>query len=143
MILELEAKPAKIDQEHKRGANEFKRSPASGFYYDSGSSESKGVKKTPTRPVPQSGQKLLLTGYLNSPEVKPMHCRRTLDQFSYHMLNSTESRDKGQVAYRWARTSKPSVNAKDRPIIMVDQLWLWVLQDGECIIVQVLDMKGY
>src|SRR6187549_1522233 len=26
---------------------------------------------------------LLLTGYANSPRTKPLHCRRTLDQFSY------------------------------------------------------------
>jgi hypothetical protein len=81
----------------------------------------------------QSNESLLLEGYLESPEVKPMHCRRTLDQFSYYMLESTELRDKGQVAYRWAKKLKHLVKKEDRPIIMVDQLWLWVLHDGTVI----------
>lgn len=73
----------------------------------------------------------LLSGYLDSKRTKPVHCRRTLDQFLYYMLHSTEARDKTQVAYRWAKA--PSVCPKDRPILMVDQLWLWVLHDGTII----------
>ncbi|KAL2192757.1 hypothetical protein P885DRAFT_46914 [Corynascus similis CBS 632.67] len=73
----------------------------------------------------------LLRGYLDSKHVRPVHCRRTLDQFSYYMLNSTEARDKSQVAYRWAKS--PEVEAKNRPIIMVDQLWLWAFRDGTVI----------
>jgi len=84
------------------------------------------------RAAPQSNEKLLLAGYLDPKEGKPVHCRRTLDQFSYSMLKSTERRDKSQVAYRWAKTFEPHYDAKDRPIIMVDQLWLWVLHDGKC-----------
>ncbi len=75
----------------------------------------------------------LLSGYLDSKQVKPVHCRRTLDQFSYYMLNSTEARDKGQVSYRWARDPKVCAHAKNRPIVMVDQLWLWAFQDGTVI----------
>jgi len=74
---------------------------------------------------------LLLTGYANSPGTKPLHCRRTLDQFSYYMLESTERRDNSQVAYRWAKRARKGCPAKDRPIIMVDQLWLWALRDGQ------------
>jgi hypothetical protein len=73
----------------------------------------------------------LLSGYLDSKQVKPVHCRRTLDQFSYYMLNSTEARDKSQVAYRWAKNV--GVEAKNRPIVMVDQLWLWAFHDGTVI----------
>jgi len=72
----------------------------------------------------------LLRGYLDSRQVKPVHCRRTLDQFSYYMLNSTEARDKSQVAYRWARSPGVCAEAKNRPIVMVDQLWMWALHDG-------------
>lgn len=35
-----------------------------------------------------------------------------------------------QVIYRWAKKWHENVPAKDRPILMVDQLWLWVLNDG-------------
>ncbi|KAL2268270.1 hypothetical protein VTJ83DRAFT_3116 [Remersonia thermophila] len=73
----------------------------------------------------------LLNGYLDSGEVEPVHCRRTLDQFSYYMLGSTEARDKDQVAYRWAK--HPHICPKNRPIVMVDQLWIWVLHDGTII----------
>ncbi|KAK0722435.1 hypothetical protein B0T26DRAFT_643157 [Lasiosphaeria miniovina] len=92
------------------------------------------------RIVNREGEAALLGGYLDAAglDVKPLHCRRTLDQFSYYMLSSTETRDRTQVAYRWAK--KPlsalgflDVLAKDRPIIMVDQLWLWALHDGTVI----------
>ncbi len=75
----------------------------------------------------------LLSGYLDSKLTKPVHCRRTLDQFLYYMLHSTEARDKTQVAYRWAKNSAVQAKPKDRPIVMVDQLWLWVLHDGTVI----------
>ncbi|KAJ3535709.1 hypothetical protein NM208_g7028 [Fusarium decemcellulare] len=64
----------------------------------------------------------LLHGYLKSK--KPLHCRRTLDQFSYYMLDSTEDRDNDQVALRWARSSDSA------PILMIDQLWLWAMGNG-------------
>ncbi|KAK3381256.1 hypothetical protein B0H63DRAFT_475184 [Podospora didyma] len=123
----------------------------------------------------------LIEAYLQSE--KPLHCRRTLDQYSYYMLESTESRDMDQVVYKWARNQQdkqkqasiksagadlflneyggseegsrgiPGVleanievvgadkdrshkvlrRPKHRPIIMVDQLWLWVLPDGTVI----------
>jgi len=73
----------------------------------------------------------LILGYLN--DKLPLHCRRTLHQFYYPMLKSTESRDKHQVASRWAKNhSNEKSNVDHYPIIMVDQLWLWVLHNGSC-----------
>ncbi|KAK4096981.1 hypothetical protein N658DRAFT_500971 [Parathielavia hyrcaniae] len=83
--------------------------------------------------ITQGREAQLLRGYLDSKQVKPVHCRRTLDQFSYYMLNSTEARDKGQVAYRWARNPAVCAEPKNRPIVMVDQLWLWAFHDGTII----------
>ncbi|KAK1759815.1 hypothetical protein QBC47DRAFT_291905 [Echria macrotheca] len=91
------------------------------------------IKRTGLSPEAQSNESLVLDGYLNSDEVKPVHCRRTLDQFAYYMLESTEFRDSSQVAYRWAKNTGACSKAKDRPIIMVDQLWLWLLHDGTVI----------
>ncbi|GAB1309927.1 Ankyrin repeat protein [Madurella fahalii] len=72
----------------------------------------------------------LIKGYISS-RTGPLHCRRTLDQYSYYMLETTERRDKDQVVYRWAKSlGKPK---KEVPILMVDQLWLWVLPDGTVI----------
>ncbi|KAK0710321.1 hypothetical protein B0T26DRAFT_654471 [Lasiosphaeria miniovina] len=110
----------------------------------------------------------VVEAYLKSE--RPVHCRRTLDQYCYYMLDTTETRDRDQVVYKWARkqhqrasrdidtgssdarethhwplksevldgTTIPGgmeddhehFKAKLRPIIMVDQLWLWILPDG-------------
>ncbi|KAI8631754.1 hypothetical protein F5Y19DRAFT_424716 [Xylariaceae sp. FL1651] len=78
-----------------------------------------------------SRTKLLLQAYLHNSsndQIRQLHPRRTLDQFSYYMLDSTEARDNTQVVSRWAEKQK--VLTGDRPILMVDQLWLWVLADG-------------
>jgi hypothetical protein len=86
----------------------------------------------------------LINGYISPPEdIGPLHCRRTLDQYSYYMLDTTERRDKDQVVYRWVKNRDDPVRAhaagdkmesvdpqKPIPILMVDQLWLWVLPDG-------------
>ncbi|KAE9365921.1 hypothetical protein N431DRAFT_495731 [Stipitochalara longipes BDJ] len=77
---------------------------------------------------------LLLKAYLGGTGTKPLHCRRTLDQFSYYMLDSTESRDMDQVLLRWGRKRlEKAGNVGDAPVLMVDQLWLWVLHDGTVI----------
>jgi hypothetical protein len=79
------------------------------------------------RPPPKLADVDLLSGYLKHD--RPVHCRRTLDQFSYYMLESTERRDRDQVAYKWGRKN-PRLPKGERPILMVDQLWLWALHNG-------------
>lgn len=75
---------------------------------------------------------------------RPIHVRRTLDQFGYPHLRSTVSRDDDQML--WKRTRKledlidwptsddelpPLSNSPDSivdgKVLMVDQIWLWVL----------------
>ena len=72
----------------------------------------------------------LLQCYLKAE--RPAHCRRTLDQFSYYMLETTERRDTDQVAYKWGRKD-PELRRADRPILMVDQLWMWAMHNGTVI----------
>ncbi|KAI1114783.1 hypothetical protein F5Y14DRAFT_412819 [Nemania sp. NC0429] len=71
----------------------------------------------------------------------PLHCRRTLDQFTYHMLEDTDDRDKTQVMLDWANRqqsqNKPSEDGF--PVLMVDQLWLWVLQKEKTVITSLPD----
>lgn len=84
-------------------------------------------------PTDNPRDSMLIRGYLYPEEgTKPLHTRRTLDQYSYYMLKSTERRDKDQVVYRWAQRERPAKRPEDActPILMVDQLWLWVLPDG-------------
>jgi hypothetical protein len=59
----------------------------------------------------------------------PLHVRRTLDQFYFHTLEDTRARDCDQVVHRGTRTALDGTTR----IIMVDQLWLWILDDNTII----------
>jgi hypothetical protein len=85
----------------------------------------------------------IIQGYFNSKEA-PVHCRRTLDQFYYHMLESTDRRDMDQVMFKSAKrftgepfpdnesvSARTTENLNDLPVVMVDQLWLWIVDDGK------------
>lgn len=60
----------------------------------------------------------------------PLHARRTLDQSYYWKLQDTDGRDEDQVVYRETKSGK-SILRTSR-VIMVDQLWLYVLDDRKC-----------
>lgn len=72
----------------------------------------------------------LLRAHLNTPD-HSLHIRRTLDQSFYHHIN-TEARDGGQVIHRFQKYILGH-NAKTSKILMVDQLWMWIL--GEKLVV--------
>lgn len=61
----------------------------------------------------------------------PLHMRRTLEQFYYWTAEDTTRRDKEQVVCRSTRhysdDSDPDSTSR---IVMVDQLWLWILDDS-------------
>ncbi|KAH8602515.1 hypothetical protein B0O99DRAFT_587613 [Bisporella sp. PMI_857] len=57
----------------------------------------------------------------------PLHSRRTLDQSYYWKLNDTGLRDRDQVVYRATRTGNDT--KKTTRVIMVNQLWLYILDD--------------
>lgn len=58
----------------------------------------------------------------------PLHPRRTLDQSYYVKLESTETRDADQVVYRGTKAER-EINRNTR-VIMVDQLWLYILDES-------------
>jgi hypothetical protein len=58
----------------------------------------------------------------------PLHIRRTLDQSYFLTLDDTAARDKDQVVYRATKQGK-SIYCRNTRVVMVDQLWLWIL-DG-------------
>ncbi|RFU33017.1 hypothetical protein B7463_g3326, partial [Scytalidium lignicola] len=72
--------------------------------------------------------KLLRENLFDQP---PLHGRRTLDQSYYWKLENTEQRDRDQVVSRGTRGG--SGNDKSTPVIMVDQLWLYILDDNTII----------
>ncbi len=56
---------------------------------------------------------------------RALHIRRTLDQFYYHTLKSTATRDSSQVLSRYTE------KLMDKKLVfMIHQLWLWVLDEG-------------
>lgn len=58
----------------------------------------------------------------------PLHIRRTLDQSYYNTLDSTESRDVDQIPHKYF--AQHCEGSTMRPVLMVDQLWLWVLDQS-------------
>lgn len=59
---------------------------------------------------------------------RQLHVRRSLDQYQYHVLSNTKRQDKDQLVSRLFDRKKLS----GQPVVMVvDQLWLWVLQDSK------------
>ncbi|TLD32578.1 putative electron transfer flavoprotein subunit alpha [Venturia nashicola] len=70
-------------------------------------------------PHTPSRDDLLVQAYLRAKP--PLHPRRTLDQFSYHGID-TSQRDEDQVVYRYLRE-----RGVHPAIFMVDQLWVFIL----------------
>ena len=90
---------------------------------------------------------------------RPIHCRRTLDQYGYPTLRNTAVRDADQILYKRTKPDKDSVPSKDcasgsrgnkrsttnrssilpgtddgaAKVLMVDQLWLWIMDDKHVI----------
>ncbi len=86
---------------------------------------SNAIKAAKERVIPEekaSGDVLLLHAYLRSHQLQP---RRTLDQFFYHGIDTSE-RDADQVVYRYSKK-----HHRVTKVFMVDQLWLWVLGRGK------------
>ncbi|CZT51947.1 related to ankyrin repeat protein [Rhynchosporium secalis] len=74
----------------------------------------------------QTYDEMLIRAHLATSNVS-LHVRRTLDQFFYHNID-TESRDQDQVVYRYQLKGKEHEDPDlDPKIVMVDQLWMWVL----------------
>lgn len=67
----------------------------------------------------------------------PLHVRRSLDQFYYLSLKEADirARDRDQVVYNFAKRKlleqKKNTETHDHPIVMVDQLWMWIIGNGK------------
>jgi hypothetical protein len=71
--------------------------------------------------------------YLHS--TPPLHPRRSLDQFYYPSLRDTDTRDSDQTVSKWTGSYDGMTEdgrdsaAMDSLVVMVDQLWLWVIDE--------------
>ncbi|KAL6800158.1 hypothetical protein J3E68DRAFT_448523 [Trichoderma sp. SZMC 28012] len=80
-------------------------------------------------------EKMLMEKYLlsedssNSKSRHVLHIRRTLDQSLYHNLKDTIFRDADQTVHRYQKELNKKKPEKQQPmsVIMVDQLWMWIL----------------
>lgn len=106
----------------------------------------------------QSMEHKLIWQHLTSDQ--PVHCRRTLDQYGYPSLRNTSVRDADQILYKRTKhdadarppkelsmkhklqssraasarqSSMPYANDTLAKVLMVDQLWLWIV-DGKTVI---------
>ena len=104
------------------------------------------ARRIPPRPDNLNPDQKLVWSYLWGDI--PLHIRRTLDQFYYDALDSdtpqragVEPRNKDQVVYRFM---KKEWKDDDPYVLMVDQLWMVMLEDGMCTHqVQNLDFKEH
>jgi hypothetical protein len=60
---------------------------------------------------------------------KPIHESRTLDQFYYQSADVTD-RNADQVVTKALLDKEAIKSAESLPILTVDQLWLWVIDEG-------------
>ena len=86
---------------------------------------------------------------------RPVHCRRTLDQYGYPTLRNTAVRDADQILYKRTKPRSDAESSQEPPImqnlstrssarrrhqssgndantakvLMVDQLWLWIMDN--------------
>lgn len=58
--------------------------------------------------------------------------RQTLDQFYYQTLDSIDRRNQDQVVERYTR--KKNWPDHEPRVLVVDQLWLWILGEGTLIV---------
>lgn len=64
---------------------------------------------------------------------RPMHDRRTLDQSYFYNLRKVAYRDDDQVIGQHTLRYESEQRDKERKMMMVDQLWMWVI-DGDTVV---------
>jgi hypothetical protein len=78
-------------------------------------------------------ERSLANTFLNDAK-KSLHPRRTLDQFYYPSLGTTVRRDADQTISKWTGDDLPEDGrpraADHSKLLMVDQLWCWVLDES-------------
>ncbi|KAI0183039.1 hypothetical protein EV127DRAFT_353590 [Xylaria flabelliformis] len=141
---QLEDMPEVVKAKMQDHRNEFKIKNALGRYLLAAANLHEGMTTYRDR--------MLLRDFL--PQDPPIHPRRTLDQAYYWTLKSTKKRDRDQVIYRGTTATRDAFHQYDEDnnewpehaelnctdcgtcrtnvrkvsrVIMVDQLWMWIL----------------
>jgi hypothetical protein len=94
----------------------------------------------------QNENRNLILAYLHHDDC--LHVSRTLDQFYYHSLSpeKLEGRNTDQVVFKYAKEVMKLRNQhpvlESYQICMVDQLWLWVIDESTCVVLLVNLVRG-
>lgn len=76
--------------------------------------------------IDEAADERLIREHLNTSS--PLHMRRTLDQYYYWTVTDTTAEDQNQVVCHGTRSSNdPEATGR---VVMVDQLWMWILDDS-------------
>lgn len=59
----------------------------------------------------------------------PLHIRRTLDQYYFSSIDDTSQRDREQIVNRGTE-AEWRLYGRNKSVVMVDQLWMWILDDS-------------
>lgn len=77
--------------------------------------------------IDEAADERLISEHLHS--TSPLHMRRTLDQFYYWTVIDTTAQDQRQVVCHGTRSSNdPEATGR---VVMVDQLWMWILDQSK------------
>ena len=77
--------------------------------------------------IDEAADERLISEHLHS--TSPLHMRRTLDQFYYWTVIDTTAQDQNQVVCHGTRSSSdPEATGR---VVMVDQLWMWILDQSK------------
>jgi len=75
--------------------------------------------------------------YTNS----PLHPRRTLNQFYYWTTADSTVQDRNQIVYQGTQSSgDPDATGR---VVMVDQLWMWILDQSNIAAPPIVTLKTY
>ena len=86
--------------------------------------------------IDEAADERLISEHLHS--TSPLHMRRTLDQFYYWTVIDTTAQDQNQVVCHGTRSSSdPEATGR---VVMVDQLWMWILDQSQFIILVLEDI---
>ncbi len=78
----------------------------------------------------------LLSQSFDGNQLDSLHVRRTLHQSYFLTLPDTSRQDKNQVVSRWTHSKQIATKSMQR-VVMVDQLWLWILDERKLTLDQV------
>ncbi|KAJ3494803.1 hypothetical protein NLG97_g3838 [Lecanicillium saksenae] len=117
--------PARLKSQNIAGTSEVKGPPPKAL-----TPASEVVKSSPENTnvfFTNSLYRDLIMGYMGGKHVddRGFQPRRTLDAYKYAHLGSIGERDADQVIYRYT-----TANNQEPKMFMVDQLWMWVLEDN-------------